>query len=353
MRLFVVRHVSEEDVRESEMKAAVFYGAGDLRIEERERPRAGEGEVVVEVLACGICGTDRHIYHGQFDAKPPIVPGHEYTGRVLEVGEGVRDLAAGDRVAIDPNIHCGVCRFCRRGDIHLCENLCALGVDMDGGFAELAVVPRQQCYELPASVSSLEGALTEPLACCVHGIDLAEIGVGDRVAVIGGGLIGQMLAQLARLRGAGYLLLSDPIAARREMALSLGADAVIDPASSDALAETPLGEGADVVIEAVGSAETAAQAVEWAAPGGTVVWFGVAPPGDTVDVEPNLVFRKELTIRGSLVNPHTHGRALSLLESGQVDVPPLITRTMGLEALPQALSQGPGDEIKTVVTPTR
>ncbi|MFP3895701.1 MAG: zinc-dependent alcohol dehydrogenase family protein [Anaerolineales bacterium] len=335
------------------MRAAVFYGARDLRIEEREGPRAGEGEVVVEVLACGICGTDRHIYHGQFAAKPPVVPGHEYTGRIVEVGKGVSGLAVDDHVAIDPNIHCGACRFCRRGDIHLCENLSALGVDMDGGFAELAVAPSRQCYLLPDSVSPLEGALAEPLACCVHGIDLAEVGVGDRVAVIGGGLIGQMLAQLARLRGAGYLVLSDPIVARREMALSLGVDAVIDPTSSNALQETPLGEGADVVIEAVGSAQTAVQAIEWAAPGGTIVWFGVAPPGDTVDVEPNLVFRKELTIRGSLVNPHTHGRALALLASEQVDVAPLITRTIGLDALLQVLSQGPDEEIKTVVTPTR
>lgn len=334
------------------MKAAVFYGAGDLRIEERERPTVGEGEVLLEVLACGICGTDRHIYHGQFDARPPVVPGHEYTGRIVELGEGVEDLDVGDRVAVDPNIHCGICRFCRRGDIHFCENLCALGVDVDGGFAELALVPRKQCHLLPLSVSSLEGALTEPLACCVHGIDLAEVGMGDRVAVIGGGLIGQMLAQLARLHGAGHLALSDPIAARREMALSLGADAVIDPTASDPLGEIPFGKGADVVIEAVGSAKTAAQAIDWAAPGGTIVWFGVAPPGDTVGVEPNLLFRKELTIKGSLINPHTHGRALSLLASGQVNVKPLITRTIGLDALLQVLSQDAGEEIKTVVTPT-
>lgn len=334
------------------MRAAVFYGPGDLRIEERENPQVGAGEVLVEVLACGICGTDRHIYHGEFDARPPVVPGHEYTGRVVEVGGGVGDLAVGDHIAVDPNIHCGACRSCRRGEIHLCENGLALGVDMDGGFAELAVVPRRQCYRLASRVPPLEGALTEPLACCVHGIDLADVGVGDRVAVIGGGLIGQMLAQLARLRGAGYVVLSDPILARREMAMSMGADAVVDPTDSDPLEGTSLIKGADVVIEAVGSTETAAQAIDWAAPGGTIVWFGVAPPGETVEVEPNLVFRKELSIKGSLINPHTHERALALLTSGQMDVRPLITRTIDLEALPQMLSQGPGEEIKTVVTPT-
>ncbi|HHX66315.1 MAG TPA: zinc-dependent alcohol dehydrogenase family protein [Chloroflexi bacterium] len=334
------------------MKAAVFYGRSDLRIEEREDPHPEPGEVLIRVAACGICGTDRHIYHGEFDTTPPVIIGHEYAGEIVALGEGVTDLAVGDRVAVDPNMACGVCRSCRRGEIHLCENLTALGVDVDGGFAELCRVPRSQCYRLPASVSAPEGAMVEPLACCVHGIDLAEIQAGDTVAVIGGGAIGQMLAQLARLRGAGRLVLSDPLAARREMALSLGVDIVVDPMNEDPLAPGgALEGGADVVIEAVGSVHTNAQALTWAARGGTVLWFGVTPPGQTVAVEPNLLFQKELTIRGALVNPYTHARALALLGSGQVRVEPLITRTIGLDELPDVLDQPPGDDIKTVVVP--
>ncbi|MBN1401845.1 MAG: zinc-dependent alcohol dehydrogenase family protein [Anaerolineae bacterium] len=340
------------------MRAAVVYGPGDLRIIEREVPRVGAGDLLMRVAACGICGTDRHIFHGDFDAHPPVILGHEYAGEVVAVGRAVTDLAPGARVVVDPNIVCGTCRPCRRGQVHLCENLRALGVDLDGGFAELCLVPRAQCYPLPEGVSLVAGAMTEPLACCLHGLDRAGIRAGDTVAVIGGGAIGLMLAQLARLAGAARVVLSDPLPARREMALELGADAALDPGTCEhPLAPgSALSGGADVVIEAVGSAATTAQAIDWAAPGATVLWFGVTPPGDTVAVEPNLVFRKELTILGACINPHTHARALALLASGRVLVAPLITRSVDLEALPELLAghgpaAGSGDDIKTVVCP--
>lgn len=334
------------------MKAAVFYSPGDLRIEERADPQASAGQVLLRVAACGICGTDRHIYHGEFATMPPVILGHEYAGQVIDVGEGVADLKPGDYVAIDPNMPCGICRPCRRGKVHLCENLRALGVDQDGGFAQYCVAPQTQCYRLPDSVSPLEGAMTEPLACCLHGIDQANIQAGDTVAVIGGGAIGQMLMQLARQRGAARLVLSDPIASRREMALALGADAVVDPLCEDAAAPGGvLAGGADVVIEAVGSTVTTAQAVEWATPGGTVLWFGVTPPKQTVTIEPNLIFRKELNLRGARINPFTHSRALAMLASGQVQVKPLITRTVSLDDLPRVLREPPGQDIKTVVIP--
>jgi len=333
------------------MKAAVFYGTGDLRIEERAVPQVGPGQVLVRVAACGICGTDRHIYHGEFATEPPVIIGHEFAGQVIEVGTGVDELAPGDNVAIDPNIPCGICRPCRRGKIHLCENLRAIGVSQDGGFADLCLLPRAQCYNLPASVSPLAGAMTEPLSCCVRGIDQAGIQVGDTVAVIGGGAIGQMLAQLARLCGATRLVLSDPIPSRREMAISLGAvDTVIDPLHENPLALGGVLEGgADVVIEAVGSVTTTRQAVAWAARGATILWFGVTPPGQMVEVEPNEIFYKELTIRGARINPFTHSRALALLVSGQVRVEPLITRRITLDELPRALQEPPGQDVKTVV----
>jgi 2-desacetyl-2-hydroxyethyl bacteriochlorophyllide A dehydrogenase len=334
------------------MRTAVFHGVGRLEIVERATPRPGPGQVLLQVAACGICGTDRHIFHGEFATRPPVIIGHEYAGIVVEIGPGVTDLAPGDHVAVDPNIACGVCRPCRRGQVHMCRNLTALGVDLDGGFAEYSLAPRAQCYALPQEVSLLEGAMAEPLACCVHGMDLAQVRSGDAVAVIGGGAIGQILAQLARLQGAGRVVLSDPAASRREMALRLGADAAIDPLAEDPLAAGgALEDGADVVIEAVGSARTTAQAITWAAPGAAVLWFGVTPPGEAVAVEPNLIFQKELTIRGARINPYTHGRALALLGSGRLQVRPLITQQAPLEALPALLAEGPGDQIKTVIVP--
>jgi len=334
------------------MKAAVFYGTGHLQIEERAVPEVTARNVLIHSGACGICGTDRHIYHGEFATAPPVIIGHEYAGIVAAVGAGVADLAPGDRVAVDPNMPCGVCRPCRRGRIHLCENLRALGVDMDGGFAEYSLVPRSQCFPLPEGVSLEAGAMTEPLACCLSGIDRAGIRPGDTVAVIGGGAIGQLLAMLARLSGAAYLALSDPVPARRELARRSGVDVVIDPAAEDPLAiGGALEGGADVVIEAVGSAATTAQAIDWATPGGTVVWFGVTPPGVTISVEPNRIFRKELTIAGARINPYTHLRALALLGSGQMCVDHLITQRIPLDCLPAALDSPSAEDVKTLVLP--
>jgi len=337
---------------EVNVRAAVFHGPHDVRIAELDRPLPGPGQVLVHVEACGICGTDRHIFHGEFATHPPVIIGHEYAGTVSAVGTGVDTLKVGDRVTIDPNMPCGQCEPCRRGQIHMCQHLVALGVDINGGFAEYSVVPQAQCYMLPDRVSLLEGAMAEPLACCVHGMDLAGVRAGDRVAIIGGGAIGQIMAQLARLQGAGLVALSDLSAERRNMALRLGADVAIDPVNEDPLAPGgPLQGGAHVVIEAVGSPRTNAQAIEWAAPGGTVLWFGVTPPTEHVMVSPNLIFQKELTIRGARINPYTHGRAVALLGSGRLTIAPLITRNAPLDDLPALLAADPGEHIKTVILP--
>ncbi|MHB1318061.1 MAG: zinc-dependent alcohol dehydrogenase family protein [Anaerolineae bacterium] len=334
------------------MKAAIFRGVGQIDVVDVPIPQPGSGQAVVRVAACGICGTDRHIFHGEFSTHPPVIIGHEYAGEVAAVGEGVTTLTVGERVAIDPNMPCGFCTPCRRGQIHMCQNLTALGVDIDGGFAEYCLAPEAQCFHLPEGLSLLEGAMAEPVACCVHGMDLAGVHSGDTVAIIGGGAIGQIMAQLARLQGAGRVVVSDLSTPRRQMALDLGADCVIDPGNDDPLTSGGLlGQGADVVIEAVGSSRTAAQAITWAARGATILWFGVTPPDQTVTVSPNLIFEKELTIRGARINPYTHARAIALLASGRLTVAPLITQRAALDELPALLAAGPGDHIKTVIVP--
>lgn len=331
------------------MKAVVFRGPRDVALVERPVPAAGAGRVLVRVRACGVCGTDRHIYAGEFPAAALVVLGHEYAGEVVAVGEGVTDLAPGDRVAVDPNVACGTCRPCRAGQIHLCENLTALGVNYDGGFAEFSAVPRAQAYPFPAGLDWAAAAMAEPVACCLHGIDLAGIRPGHTVLVIGGGAIGQIHAQLARLSGASRVVVSDPVEARRRLALALGADEVLDPtAQSIEAMRGALGGGADVVIEAVGSAATAEQSLELAARGGTVIWFGVAAPGAESRVRPYDVYRREITLRGSFVNPHTHGRALALLAAGRLQVAPLISRRVALDEVPDLLARPARDEVKAM-----
>jgi L-iditol 2-dehydrogenase len=206
------------------MRAVRLEAVEELRVcEVEERPLAGD-ELLVRVEACGICGTNRHILRGEYPAQLPVTLGHEFAGAVVATGAEAA-LPVGTRIAVDPNIACGSCRECRRGDVCLCPRRVALGVDLDGGLAEYAVVPASQAYPLPPDVPAEWGALCEPLACCLRGLDLAGIRPGMSVAILDGGVIGQLMVQLARLAGAITIILATRQAGRRALAESLGATA--------------------------------------------------------------------------------------------------------------------------------
>ena len=178
------------------MKSAVFYGIHDLRIEERPRPVPGPEEVLIRVMACGVCGTDVHIFEGDKGAAevtPPTILGHEFSGVIEETGRNVTGFAVGDRVCVDPNRNCGRCRYCREGLAHFCVQMTGYGTTVDGGFAEYCAVDKCQVYKLGPNTTFEQGAMTEPVACCLHGIDLCEIRPGASVAVIGGGMIGLLM----------------------------------------------------------------------------------------------------------------------------------------------------------------
>jgi L-iditol 2-dehydrogenase len=208
----------------STMKAIRFHGVGDLRLDELAVPDPKPGEVRLRPLAAGLCGTDAHIFRGEFPATPPVVLGHEVAGIVDAVGAGVRNLAEGDLVTVQPNTYCGVCRYCRTGREHLCSDLRAYGLHFDGGFAEAMVAPARVVYRLPSGMNARLACLAEPLACCVHGMDRVAIQSGSTVMVIGSGLIGLMLTRLARLAGAGLIVASELRELRRACALEFGAD---------------------------------------------------------------------------------------------------------------------------------
>lgn len=335
------------------MRALRLLAIGDLRVQDLDDPSYGDDTVLVRVGACGICGTDRHIFRGEAPARAPVTLGHEFAGTV--VGGGGASLAPGTRVAIDPNIPCGLCAECRRGEVALCPNRVALGVDLDGGMAEYARAPRSQVYPLPEGMPLEYGALCEPLACCLRGIDLATIQPGMRVIVLGGGVIGQLMVQLARLAGARAVALITRQPGRRALAERLGATASLDPHGGDVV-QRVIGAGglspggADVVLECAGTIETFEQGVAMARRGGTVLVFGVPPPGATARISPYDIFYRELRIVGSYLNPLTHGRAVDMVASGQLQLDPLITHRVGLDEMPGLIAAAPAaGEVKAML----
>ena len=207
------------------MKAAVYHGSGDLRVEEVPVRKLKDNEVKIQVKYCGICGTDIHIFHGDggcCDVTPPLVPGHEFSGVVAEVGAGVKTVKVGDRVTGDPNDMCGECYFCKNGMQHFCKNNIGIGTTVDGGFAEYVIMREKQVYKVSDELSFIEAAMAEPISCCLHGIDLCNIKAGDTVLVIGGGPIGMIMMQLAKNAGASKVIMSEPVEEKREQALKLG-----------------------------------------------------------------------------------------------------------------------------------
>lgn len=337
------------------MKASRFLGNKTFAVTDLPTPHAGPGELVLRNQVCGVCGTDVHIYHGEpgsADVNPPVVLGHEYSGEVVEVGEGVTDFAVGDHVTVDPNIYCGHCAYCQNGKKQLCPSMEAIGVTRDGGFAQYSRIPAAQAFKLEPTVPWEAAAMAEPLACCLHGIDLAGIQVGDKVCVVGGGAIGLLMVQLAKLSGASQIVLSEPNEKRRQVGLQLGANAAIDPTRPDAqeaFAQV-LDGGANVVIECVGNVPAVKSAFQFAGKGATVLLFSVPKVDATFDLPLFDVYKKELTIKGSFVNPDTHARAVALINSGKVDFGPIITHRFTLDQLPEAIAMQMSDaSIKVVV----
>ena len=337
------------------MKASRFLGNKTFAVTDLPTPHAGPGELVLRNQVCGVCGTDVHIYHGEpgsADVNPPVVLGHEYSGEVVEVGEGVTGFAVGDHVTVDPNIYCGHCAYCQNGKKQLCPSMEAIGVTRDGGFAQYSRIPASQAFKLEPTVPWEAAAMAEPLACCLHGIDLAGIQVGDKVCVVGGGAIGLLMVQLAKLSGASQIVLSEPNKKRRQVGLQLGANAALDPTRPDAqeaFAQV-LGGGANVVIECVGNVPAVKSAFQFAGKGATVLLFSVPKVDATFDLPLFDVYKKELTIKGSFVNPDTHARAVALINSGKVDFDPIITHRFTLDQLPEAIAMQMSDaSIKVVV----
>jgi L-iditol 2-dehydrogenase len=329
------------------MQAARLLATDDLQVMQVPDPIAQPGEVLVRVEAAGICGTDRHLLKGEFPCKPPVTLGHEFAGIVVGNGAGAA-LPLGMRVSCDPNIACGTCESCRRGRVNLCANNVAVGIHRDGGFAEFVAFPAHRAIAVPQELNPMFAAFCEPLACTLHGIDLGAPLAGERVIVLGGGVIGLLAAQLARNAGAEVMLVTRQ-AGKRDLAVSLGADKAAANLN-DALKIWP--QGADLVLECAGVGETVAMAPLLARTGGRVVILGVMPKGEKVQIEPfDLLFR-EVQILHSFINPFTQTRAAEMIAAGRINVGPLISRVIPLSEAVECISHParPG-EVKVIVVP--
>lgn len=325
------------------MKAGVFYKANDLRVEEIKIPVPKQDEVLIRVKACGICGTDVHIFKGDkgcFPTPPGTVLGHEFAGVVEAVGKDVKQIKKGDRVCVDPNKLCGECYYCKSGIGHFCEKMTGIGTGTNGGFAEYCAVPQSQVYKIADTTTYEMAAMTEPVACCVHGIDMCNISCGDTAAIIGGGMIGMIMLQLAKLSGAGRLILIEPVAAKRKIAEKLGADMTIDPINENVkdVLKTNRIDRISTVIECVGKPSTVEQAIDIAGKCATVMMFGLTAPDDTIKVKPFEIFQKEIVLKSSFINPYTQKRALELIDSGKIDVSSIVYACEPLEKLPEILA---------------
>ena len=325
------------------MKSAVFHGLHDIRVEETPRPVPGAEDVLIRVMACGVCGTDVHIYEGDKGAAavhPPVILGHEFAGVVEAVGPQVRRIRPGDRICVDPNQLCGACAYCLGGMGHFCESMVGIGTTRDGGFAQYCAVPEKQVHLRPEGVTFAQGAMTEPVACCLHGIDMCEIRPGETVCVIGGGMIGLIMVQLSRLSGAGRVVLLEPVEGKRALGLQLGADMAIDPLREDVKAVLAAAgvERIATVIECAGLPSTVEQAIDLAGKRSVVMMFGLTKPDDTIPLKPFTIFQKEVTLKASFINPYTQARALALIGSGRLDVSSMVAGVLPLEGLAGVLA---------------
>jgi 2-desacetyl-2-hydroxyethyl bacteriochlorophyllide A dehydrogenase len=333
------------------MIAAVLHGPRDLTIETRSSLSPGAGEAVIRVEGAGLCGTDYRIWTGDRAVDYPRVMGHELVGRVLALGSGVSGLTPGAKVAVEPNYSCGVCPLCREGNKNLCLSRTAVGIDVDGGFAQEVAVPAHCCWPAPPGIGDDQLLLSEPLAVVVRAVRRGAPAPGETAAVLGVGALGLLAIQVLKARGCRVLAVGRS-ARRLPLALALGADAVVTTGAGDHVeaARTLSGrEGVDLVVETAGTAPAVGQAVELSRPGGRVVLTGL--PHEASRLEFFWVVRREISILGSMIYQDEFPEAMALLASGQVQGQRLLTHRFALDRIADAFeAHRAPDSIKVALT---
>lgn len=312
------------------MKALVIEKPGQALIKEVPYPKPGHGEVTVEVKQVGICGTDVHIYKGEFLSPYPIIPGHEFSGVIHDIGEDVPGFAVGERVAVDPSLFCGKCAYCLTNRGNHCEHWGALGNTVDGSMAEYVKVPYENLVSMPDDMSYQEGAFIEPLACVVHAMHRLQLKVGDQALLFGAGAMGQQLIQSLKAAGASQLAVVEPSEDKLEMAKQWGATHTFSDKELDHVRQLQP-RGFDIVVDATGIPSVIEQAITFIGPVGKYLQFGVAPSDASVQINPFDLYHKDWTLLGSMAINHTFIPAFNWLKEKRINVGPLVSKTISLE----------------------
>jgi L-iditol 2-dehydrogenase len=341
------------------MRAAVLHAPGDLRIEETPRPEIGPTEVLVNIKAVGVCGSDLHLFNNGRIATSimtrPLILGHEAAGEVVAAGAAVAGIKCGDRVVIEPGISCGHCEFCTRGEYNLCRSQAFKGIpDTQGCLADFVAMPQQYVHKLPPGVGYAEGTVIEPFAVALQGLSEGQVRAGQSVAVLGGGPVGLMVLQGALATGAGPVTVVDLYEKRLALAGRLGAAHTVNAGQEDAvqvIRSLTDDRGADVVLETSGASAVAAQTIKVVRRGGTVVFVGVGCGDVTFDV--NTITRSRLKLTGTFRYANQYPVAIGLAAVGRVDLGAVITHRFPLEGAGEALAftaAHKDEAIKTIIS---
>lgn len=351
------------------MKAAVWYGKEDVRVEERAEPKPGPGTVKLKVAWCGICGSDLHEYsagpifipidepHPLTGQKAPVIMGHEICGTVVEIGEGVKRLKVGDRVTADCIIRCGQCWYCRRSMPNLCQHLGITGLSQDGGYAEFVVMPEYACHRLREGIPETIGAIIDPLSTGIRAMRIGGVKVGDSVAIVGAGPLGLSTILGAKAAGARGIFVVGKGKERKKVALQLGASLVLDAKERgivERIHEATDGQGVDVSVECVGSAEAIQLSLDLTHKGGKTVVVGLIAEGrGSIDLNALVVSEKE--IKGCCIYSDELEMVIDLLSDGRINPEPMITRKIKLDHIVeegfQKLITNKDENIKILVSP--
>lgn len=329
------------------MKAARITQPDKLKIVELPIPKPAEDELLIKVMASGICGTDIHIFRGEYMGDYPVIPGHEFAGVVEAVGNRVTRFHPGDRVAIEPNIACDNCFHCLNNRHNFCLNWRAVGVTQPGGMAEFVAVPEKAAFDI-GSLPFEQGAFMEPLSCVLHGVARLQPDIAARVAILGAGPIGILLLQVLQLEGATAITVVDKNAARADFAGQMGADYTftsLDDLPPDAF---------EIVVDATGAIPVMCRTIDYAQHGGKILLFGVPPAGESLIIEAFPIFRKGLTLLSSFTSVRNSYQALDLLQHGRISLEGLVSHRLPLEELQQGIElieQGVEAVKKVIIIP--